>query len=583
MKSVLHEIIAILRISRNQQSADKMRASDLRVLWPYVRSRWRVGLSASLTLIIVALLTLPIPYLMKYIVDDVLVQKNLSLFRVIMMCMIGLYITKLILSIGMNYLFVKFNQEVMMSMKCDLFKRLLKLPFSFFSQQQTGYLVSRLGEVSGIELFISGSFVRLLSSCLEFAFSISVLFYLEWRLTLIALCILPFYAVINIFFSSGIRSTSKDLFEKAAIVARNIQESFSGIDVIKTFANEDREAVKLRGNLSSFSRSTIVQSTMFSISQESLMFIGSVAAAAVLWYSGIGIMGGTITLGTYMAFLGYMGKLYAPVQMAATLGLAMQPSMAALKRIRELFQLAAEDEDPSRITTVSSLKGSIVFRNVSFGYREGEEVLHDISLCIKPGETVAICGPSGSGKSTIIRLILGLYKSNSGTITIDGFNIDNVVLKGLRERIGIVSQNIFLFNDTIRNNICYTSERAGVRGVIEASRVAGADEFITKLTQGYDTLVGERGIQLSGGQIQRLAIARAVLSNPDVLIFDEATCHLDSASEKEIRKDLNELFKGKTRIIITHHLKGTDEIERIYMLENGRIAGMYNGCGELQS
>ncbi|HUV37743.1 MAG TPA: ABC transporter ATP-binding protein [Patescibacteria group bacterium] len=572
MKKIVHDVRSALEIMKRKPEYEKFRFSDLKPLLPYLKPHWRKGVVASILLFFVSLIALPVPYLTKYLVDDVFVSKNFRILHIIVLAMVGLQLAKLIASFLMNYLFTVLNQKILITAKKDLFQRLLRLPISFFDKTQTGYILSRIGEVGGLGLFFSSSIVRLIVGFIEFILCLGILFYLHWKLTILALCILPFYFLATKYFSKGIRVSTLELYEKSAVVSRNIQESLSGINVIKAFATEEREANKINTSLINQFRSNILQSILFSISSEIIMLVSALGGFAILWYSGTEIMRTNFTIGQYVAFAGYLGKLYGPTQQIASMGLTLQPAVTSLRRISELLGLVTEEEDENRVVRVSSLNGEVVFDGVSFCYDGRNEVLHDVSFRIRPSDMAAFVGPSGSGKTTIIRLILGFYKPTKGSILMGGNDINSLVLTNLRERVGIVSQNIFLFNDTVKNNIRYSKIDAADDEVIRASTVAGAHEFIMNLPNGYDTRVGERGTTLSGGQVQRIAIARAILKDPDILIFDEATSHVDDETERAIQKGVEDLFRGKTRIVISHRLSSIKHADKIFVLENGAIA-----------
>jgi ABC-type bacteriocin/lantibiotic exporter with double-glycine peptidase domain len=549
----------------------KFKFSDLKRLLPYMKSHWGKAGLASIFVVFLSLSALPVPYLMKLLFDDVFGGKNFNMLNIILLIMVGLQLSRVVVSFLMNYLFTVLSQEVMIEVRKDLFHRLLKLPLSFFDKTQSGYLLSRIGEVGGLRTLFSSSVIQVFTGLLEFLFCLCVLFYLHWPVAVIALIIIPIYYWAAKYFSKGLRTSTQELFEKSAIVSKNIQESLAGISEIKAFATEDKEARKIHKNLKSFLKINVIQSIFFSISSEVILLVATLGSYAVIWYSGFRIVRGELTIGDYVAFAGYLAKLFGPTQMIASLSLTLQPVTIALQRVSNLFDLVTEEEDEKRTLQVSNLKGEIVFKNVSFCYEDREETLQDVTFSIKPEETVAFVGPSGSGKTTIIRLVLGFYKASEGEILIDGQNIDKYVLADLRERIGIVSQNIFLFNDTIRNNIRYSKSDASEEEIMGAARIAQAHDFIMSFPDGYDTSIGEKGMTLSGGQIQRLAIARAILKEPDILIFDEATSHVDNQTEQSITGDIKEIFKGKTRIIITHRMSTIEFADQIFVIDKGKL------------
>jgi subfamily B ATP-binding cassette protein MsbA len=306
-----------------------------------------------------------------------------------------------------------------------------------------------------------------------------------------------------------------------------------------------------------------------------LSLLGAFGGFVILWFSGFDIIKGSFTIGSYLAFSAYVGKLFGPTQIFASIGLSFQPAKVALNRILEIMDLSGEDENGNGIE-INSIKKEIGFENVFFSYNT-KPVLADVSFKIKRGEKIVLAGANGSGKSTIIKLILRLYKAQNGAIFIDDFNINDVSVSSLRERISIVSQNTFLFSDTIKNNILYSRPEAKETEIEEAAKLSGASEFIETLEKGFETEIGERGTRLSGGERQKISIARAILKDSDVIIFDEATTHLDNESEKRINTLIRDKFQSKTCIIISHKILDIPEINKIYFIKQGKIEEQEKG------
>jgi len=562
---------AFLVIKTKDPKSQKLQLFKLKFLLPYLKKHWKKMAFASILTIIVSLIALPIPLLMKYIIDTLIPDKNFRLLNHVILLLASIQLVKLLISFLTNYYFNILNQEVLLTLKNDLFKKILSLPLSFFDSSQTGYIMSRIGEVNSLGIFFSSSAVRILIAMFEFVFCLFILLYMHWKLTLVSLLILPFFYFITKHYSHGIRKASRDVFEKGALLSRQFQESIAGIEVIKTFASEERESQKVRRNLADYMRSSIITNIIQSISGEGLALLGAMGSFIVLWYGGSEIMRENFTIGGYVAFAAYLGKLYGPTQIMASLGLTIQPAASALNRVKELFDIASDEEDENRIIRLAKVNGAIEFKNVSFSYDHKKNVLRNISFKINPGEKVAFVGPNGSGKSTIIKLILGLYKTGRGKITIDGHNINLIVLSTLRAKISTVSQNIFLFNDSIKNNIRYSNPNAREEEIIGAAKKAGAYEFIMNLENKFDTIIGETGKKISGGEKQKISISRAFIKNSEIIIFDEATSHLDNESMKKIQTIINEEFENKTCIIVTHQLSESINIDRIYKLKKGEI------------
>ena len=550
----------------HKDTEQRIGLSELRHLTPFFKEHRRRVLFVILLIITVSLLSMPGPILVKYIVDEVVIAQNMGMLNLIVGLLLALALARLLFSFLMRYLSTVTSQEVVISLRQKLFSRILHFPLSFFNRHQTGYLVSRIKEVDSLGALFS-SVVNLFGSVFNLIFALCIMLYLSWELTLISLAVLPLFYIVNRRYAGSLRQVSRDYMEKGAMVSRQYQETLSGINVVKSSAAEDREREKVEVNLRGFLQTGIDRNVIGSLANELVALVAALGGFLVLWYSGRGMIAGSLTVGTYIAAAGYLVKLYSPIQTLATAGIAFQPALAALQRVSELMTTVTEDEKGK--LPVAGLEGRIAFHEVCFSYDSDREVIHDMSFEIKEGEKVAFVGPSGAGKSTILNLLLGFYKPDKGSVLIDGRNIDSLSLQGLRERIGIVSQNTFLFNESIRNNILYSNPQATEDDMVKAAKFANAHDFITELSHGYDTVVGEQGFALSGGQRQRLSIARAILKNPDIIIFDEATSELDSEAEGRIKDMLTTL--SQTCIIITHKPFLLSFVDRVVALEEGRI------------
>ena len=569
MSRMGQDLRTALQMVRGYEDTQPINPKELLRLVPYVSGQWKRGLAVIIMIVIVALLSTPGPYLAKYIIDTVVVARDIRLLNIVVAAIIGLQAMRLVVSFLLNYSLTLLNQEVLVSVKGAIFERLLKLPFSFYDKAQTGYLMSRVREVDALSAFFSIVVLRLLTGVLEFTFALIVMFILEWRLALIALSVIPILYFVAQHYSRGIRVTSRNLLERSAELSRDLQEALSGIGVVKAFGTEEREASRFHQSLRRVLSSGMTQSVISLVSIEFLGLIIAVGGAMLLWVNGMWIIQDRITVGLYIAFAGYFAKLSGPIMMFASTGLTIQPAMVAMQRALDLLDIATEEEDPARRVGIERISGPIILDRVSFSYDREKEVLHEVSLRINAGERVALVGPSGSGKSTIIRLLMGLYRPTKGQISIDGHDINTLILSDLRERFTVVSQNVFLFNDSIRNNILYSNPEATEGMLIEAAKMADAHDFIMELPQGYDTMVGERGVRLSGGQVQRIALARALLKQADIVVLDEATSEVDFISERKIQGALAQLLRGKTCIVISHRPSAVAIADRTIWLEAG--------------
>ena len=553
-----------------EEENTSFRLSSLRRILPYASEHWRKGLLGSIFMVFYSLLALPSPFMLKIIVDKILVEKNQNLLGLILISLIGVQVARTILAILTDFHFSVYGQEVLTHLKKELFYRILRLPLSFFDKNQTGYILSRIGEVDGLAFFFSSALIRILIGFFEFIFCLGMLIILNWRLSLLSLAILPFFFFAARRYSKNIKNIAFQSFEKGAGISWKIQDSLSAIDVIKSFVAEDRETDKLKRYFDENKFLNIRRNLLITCSTEWISLIGALAGLVILWVSGQEIIHGSFTLGGYLAFSAYLARLYGPTQTFANLGVMLLPSSVALNRINWLMSLDSEEDTCDNKIDIKGIKRCIEFQNICFSY-DKSQVLSDISFKITIGERVEFRGPNGAGKSTVIKLLMGLYTTELGTILIDDCDINGISLSSLRSRISIVSQNTFLFNDTIKNNILYSQPEATSEGLEEAVRLAGAHEFIANLERGLDSEIGERGIRLSGGERQKISIARALIKDADVIIFDEATAHLDPESEKGIWALIKSRFQNKICIIITQKATYFSEMNKVIFFNKGRI------------
>lgn len=592
-------IESALSVAQREPEDIQCKLSHLNILLPPLRKHWKRAVMAVITLLLASLLALPMPYVQKIILDDVLPSGDRVLLVRLILALFGLHVFQVVLSLTRGYNFTVLSQDTVISLKQKLFERILRLPCSFFDRNQVGYLMARLQEVQGVGSFFSGAVVGFFTMCLEFLLSLGIMFYMDWRLTLICCAVLPVYYWLMKFNSSSLRSASLNKIKRQAEVSQDIQEALSGMKVVKAFAAEQRESDQMRSRLKSFLHSSVVYSLISSFYSQGIQLVSGIAGLLLLWYAGNRIISGAFTIGKYVAFAGYMKRLFGPVKMIAMTGMMLQAPFVALARVAELFGLLTEEEDPRRTEHVQQLQGVIEISNLSFSYDDTEEdlrrtehvqqlqdaiempnltssrdkgeVLRDVNLRIVPGQKVAIVGPSGSGKTTILKLLLGFYRPPDGTVWIDGKDINTLTLSELRERIGVVSQDIFLFNDTVHNNICYSRPEATKEEIVRAAELADAHDFIMAMPRGYDMPVGERAALLSGGQRQRISIARAILKDPDLVIFDEAMSDLDAETEQRIWRQIDGQFSDKTCIVVAHRLSTIVSADLIYVLDQGKI------------
>ncbi|MEO8378474.1 MAG: ABC transporter ATP-binding protein [Acidobacteriota bacterium] len=572
MNAIGHDVRDAVALLRQRSSSAKFRPSDARWLWTYLEPHAPRAIAAAVLLIFVAAISGVLPAVTMIIIDRALPAHDVATINKLLIGLALLYLLRPFGSFLATYNFTVLGQTVQVRIREDLFRRLLKLPLAYFERKQTGYLVARLGEVSSIAILFSSAMIIPLLGIVELVLSTALMLWIDWRLTVIVSLTMPLLYVAARYQGRGVRASTRSMMEQGALVSKHLQESLSGVQTIKEHGAEERETAKIASSLKKLLRTGIVQGVAGMLANESMTLVTGLVTLAVLWTSSRFILDGSLTVGKYIAFSVYMLKFVMPLQIFATLSMGMQPALAGLGRLGELIDEVTEDDDPARTTALPKLEGRIEVADLRFRY-EGQtrSALDGVSLTIAPGEYVALVGPSGSGKTTFVRLLLGLYPLQEGSITVDGHDLRKVKLQDLRDRVGIVSQNVFLFNDTVRNNILFSRPDASAEEVVEAARIADAHEFIERLPNGYDTIVGERGARLSGGQMQRISIARAALKQPDVVIFDEATSQLDGESEQRVWREAERLFGDRTRIVISHRLSPVLAADRIVLFENGQV------------
>ncbi|MGD8780870.1 MAG: ABC transporter ATP-binding protein [Ignavibacteria bacterium] len=556
--------------SNDGQSSINLRL--IKKLFPFVKLKWRKGVFASSLLVFSILVTLPQPLMTKFLIDDVLLKGDIHLLTIIIIALVLLFLFQALFTFLRDYYFTRFEQEIILEIQRQLFKRVLWLPKSFFDNKETGYLMSRLtGDTSRLQLFFSSVTVEIFTNLLKFIGGLIILFMLHWKLTLLAIIIIPFFFIVSFKMGKTTHRLSFQMLEKSAQVSKNLQSSISGVTLIKSFTAEAEETKKITSSMEESMNANVEQTVISSISQLVIGLVSSFAGAFILWYGATEVFAGRFTIGSLVAFNSYLAYLYSPTRFWASAHIRFQSAFAALQRVLTIFELISEDENDKDKKKVSKLDGRITFENVSFSYNNDSAILRNISFNVNPGEKIAIVGPTGAGKSTLVNLILRLYKQGEGKISFDGMDADDLRIRSLRERIGVVSQEIFLFNNSIMENIRYGRPEASDDDVYDSARMAHAHEFIKELPGSYETTVGERGVKLSVGQKQRISIARALLKNPDILIFDEPTSALDSLTESLIKETLFVNLRGKTIFIIAHRLSTINNVDKIFVISNGEL------------
>jgi ABC-type multidrug transport system fused ATPase/permease subunit len=547
-----------------------MKAS-LKNLHPFVGRHWRKGAVGVLLILLTSFLGIPQPLIMRYLVDDVILGHQLGLLAVAILLLAGILLAEKLTGLLQQFYFARFEQKVTLDIQQDLFSHVLRFPKAFFDEKQTGYLMSRLSsDVEGMRWFFSSTIVYMISNILRFAGGVVLLFYLEWRLALGVLFIIPGLVLCIRYFSKKVHVLSHQEMEQEAMVSSHLQESLSSVSLIKAFSSEARTVKRFTSQLKEAFHISLEQTTVSSVASLVINSMPGMAKLIVLALGAYWVIQGHWSLGSLLAFVAYLAYVFGPAQFLASANLQLQNARAALERVSALYDIIPEESLVDG-KTAERLTGEIEFKNVSFAYDAREPILNDISFRIQPGERVAIVGPSGVGKTTLLSLILRFYRPNAGEIYFDGQPARDYELGSLRQRIGYVAQSTLLLSGSIMENLRYGNPEAREEEVSRAAKVAGIHDFITSLPKGYETEIGEKGVKLSEGQKQRLALARAMVKDPDILVLDEPTSALDSQTEKTIFQSLPSYAEGKTLFVVAHRLSTIMNADRIFLLDQNRL------------
>jgi ATP-binding cassette subfamily B multidrug efflux pump len=533
------------------------------------RYRWYFCI-AILAMLIGIALDMYNPYLLKLIVDRIIVGKQLELLAKVLLALAGIAISRAILGYIKEFLFDCGGQRVVTDLRQDLFNHLQTLSFSYFDGVNTGELMSRLKEdIDNIMRTVVFGFMLFTEQCIYFLVASVLLFMLNWKLAFLALAVMPVIAFLALRLESQIGAVYDKISDQAVLINTTAQENLAGVRLVKAFGREKYEIQKfLEQNQKNYNLN-MEQAKVWGRQYPRIEFLTNLAIVLVTTGGGYLVIRDQISIGTLVAFTNYLFMLIWPMRMLGWLTNMLAQSLASLKKIEALFQEKAMIKDPPSPVIPKEFKGHVVFENVAFEYN-GVTILKNINLDVKGGATLAIMGLTGSGKSSIINLIGRYYDCNSGNIYLDGVNIKDWPLKQLREQIAIVMQETFLFSDTILENIQFGASNATRTEIMAAAKDARVDEFVSELPDGYQTVVGERGIGLSGGEKQRVALARALVKKGSILILDDATSNLDMETEYQIQKAL-EQRTGKTKFIVAHRISAVKNADEIIIIENGEI------------
>lgn len=538
------------------------------VIRPYSR-KLTVAMTA---MIIVAAFQAAQAYMVKYVVDDIFVDKDAFLLKVLPLALLGLFCAKGVFYFIYSYILEWVGQCVIRDLRNRIYKHIHDLSLHFFYQHSTGSLTSRIiNDVALLQGAVSNALIRILKDSLSVVGLIGVIFYMDWRLATLSMFFLPLAFIPIVYFGRRFRQVSTSYQETLGEASGILHETISGARIVKAFCMEHYEQLRFGKKIDAIFDILMKDNWYRSFSHPLMEAIGGLAMALIIWFGGYQVLQGNSTPGSFMSFLTALIMLYEPIKGVSKINSTIQTGMAAANRIFSLLDVRSDIVEKEGATELRPFQREIAFVDVVFAYDNEEPVLHGINLRVRKGEVLAVVGPSGSGKTTLSNLIPRFYDVRDGALLLDGQDVRDVTLRSLRQQIAIVTQQTILFNDTVYSNIAYGRENCSREEVIEAARAAFALDFIEELPWGFDTVIGESGARLSGGERQRVSIARAILKDTPILVLDEATSSLDTESERQVQKALENLMQHRTTIVIAHRLSTIKNADRIIVMKEGRI------------
>ena len=527
---------------------------------------------STIGLFFASALSLVFPAVIQRVIDSVFTDADIALLDTITLALLAVFILRSLASFLQNYNLNYVGEKLVVDIRCELYARLQSLSIKYYNSKRVGELISRISsDVTVVRTVLTGNISAFLQQTLTLVGSVAIMFYLNWRLTLFIIVLMPIIVAVAFVLGSAIRRTSTRVQDEIAGATVVAEEVLQNIREVKSFVRESYEIARYKAAIDVAFRAAVKLLTIRSVFGPIIAFFAFAGLALILWFGGREVLDGRLSAGELIAFLIYGLTVAGNFAGVVSMYSQVQEALGATKRVFEILDTQPDVRDRPKAKQLAAVKGAICLRGVRFAYENDLAVLSDINLQIAVGEIIALVGPSGAGKSTLFNLIPRFYDVDAGSISIDGHDIRDLTQSSLRAHIGIVPQETLLFGGSVRENILYGKLDASDAELIAAAKSANAHDFIIELPQGYDSIVGERGIKLSGGQRQRVAIARALLKNPSILLLDEATSSLDNESEQLVQEALARLMVNRTTLIIAHRLSTVRVAHRIAVLDKGRI------------
>ena len=548
-------------------------ATVRRVLRYFLPYKVKAGL-ILLWILAAAIIGLVPPLLIRSLIDRAIPERDMSLLSILSVGMVVASLVTGFIGVAQNYLSNLIGQGVMYDMRNHLYRHLQSLHLGFFISVRTGETISRLNsDVAGIQNVVTGTLVSIVANVAILGTTLGMIFWLSWPLATVSVLILPLFIIPTRRVGRIRQDLTRSIQEQRADLTNILQETLSvgGYILMKIFGQEQEEREKFRRKNWEIMRLQIRQALVGRWYFMIMGLFGTLGPALVYWMGGWLVLRDSMTVGTVVAFVAYLSRLYGPASSLASVHVDVTASLALFERIFQYIDLDTDIADAPDADVLSRVNGKVEFQDVSFHYREGRPVLEDVSFIVEPGQTVALVGPSGAGKTTITYLVPRFYDPTSGRVLLDDQDVRQITLPSLREQIGMVTQDTFVYHESVRHNLLYARPDAGDEELEQACRDAQLYDTIMNMPWGFDTIVGERGYRLSGGERQRLAIARVILEDSRIIVLDEATSSLDSISERLIQRALEPLLKERTALVIAHRLSTILKADQILVIEGGRI------------